>query len=87
MEEICGMSGYSPVVVAQSLDRLCASLLVEQRGDLFRACSIEEFLITSRLNHDPCSDIYIENGVVKVRNDSRRESLHSGSEDSMTEDV
>ena len=86
MEDICGMSGYSPEIVVQSLERLRASLLVERRGDRFRACSIEEFLITSRFNQDPCSDIYIEDGIVKVRSNSGNMSSHTGSEESIKEE-
>jgi len=78
MDDICGRSGYPPEIVEKSLERLRSSLLVERRGDRFRACSIEEFLITSRCNQDPFSDIFIEDGVVKVRSNSRSTSSDPG---------
>jgi len=67
MDEICKTSGLSSSVVQESLDRLRSNLLIICRGDLFRACSIEEYMITSQMKHDPCSNIIIENGVVKVK--------------------
>jgi len=66
-DEICEKSGFSREQVEESLARLMDTHLVECRGDQYRACSLEEFLITSQLNQDPFSDIFIENGVVKVK--------------------
>ena len=67
MDEICKSSGLSPHIIQKSLDRLRSHLLIVCHGDRFRACSIEEYMITSQMKHDPCSNIIIENGVVKVR--------------------
>ncbi len=67
-DDICENSGFSREQVEESLARLMKTHLVECRGDRYRACSLEEFLITSQLNQDPFSDIIIENGVVKVKN-------------------
>lgn len=66
-DEICGSSGFSRDQVEESLARLIKTHLVECRGERYRGCSLEEFLITSQLNQDPFSDIIIENGVVKVK--------------------
>ncbi len=66
-DDICENSGFSREQVEESLARLMKTHLVECRGDQYRACSLEEFLITSQMNQDPFSDIIIENGVVKVK--------------------
>jgi hypothetical protein len=67
IEEICEMSGFSHDIVQESLDRMTSYLLIESRGDLFLVCTIEQYLITSQMKHDPFSNIIIENGVVKVK--------------------
>ncbi|PKL60170.1 MAG: hypothetical protein CVV33_04070 [Methanomicrobiales archaeon HGW-Methanomicrobiales-4] len=67
VEDICEMSSYSLEIVEESLNRLSKQLLIEYRGDLYRACSIEHFMISNQMKHDPLSQIIIENGVVKVR--------------------
>jgi len=61
------MSGFSRDIVQESLTRLMSNLLITLREDLYRACSIEEFMITNQMRNDPFSQIIIENGVVKVR--------------------
>ncbi len=70
IEDLCEHSGFSQTLVEESLSRLTRTLLVECRADRYRVCSFEEFLITSRMNQDPLSDIIIENGVVKVKQTS-----------------
>jgi len=72
-DEICEKSGFSRDQVDESLARLLSTHLVECRGDRYGACSFEEFLITSQMNQDPLSDIFIENGVVKVKKTAEQE--------------
>lgn len=67
IEDICEKSRYNDEIVEESVKRLKSSLLIELRGDQYRACSIEEFLITNQMKHDPFSDIIIENGIIKVK--------------------
>lgn len=67
VEDICEKSNISREIVQESLDRLVSHLLITCRGDLYQACSMEEFMITNQMKHDPFSNIIIENGVVKVR--------------------
>lgn len=68
VEDICEMGSYPSEIVQESLKRLSKQLLIECRSGLYRACSIEHFMISNQMNHDPLSQIIIENGVVKVRN-------------------
>jgi hypothetical protein len=73
-EDISVRSGFSLEVVQESLNRLTGSLLVTRRGDQYRASSIEEFMITNRMKHDPLSDIIIENGIIRVKDPKTNES-------------
>ena len=63
-------SGFSQEGVRESLDRLQTLLLVIQRDGDYRACSIDEYIISSQMRHDPASSIIIENGVIKVKDTS-----------------
>lgn len=67
IERISERTGYNREIVEESLGRLRSNLLIDCRGEQYRACSIEEFLITNQMKHDPLSGITIENGVVKVK--------------------
>lgn len=81
LEMICEQSGFPREIVEQSLERLVARLLISNRGDLYQACSIEEFMISNQMKHDPLSDIIIENGIVKVKSPELRtpdESRNTG---------
>jgi hypothetical protein len=78
VEDICETSGFSPEIVQMSLDRLSAHLLIECRGDHYRACSIEEFMVLNHMKHDPFSQVIIENGVVKVRSTDLRKTDDGG---------
>lgn len=66
-DDICEKSGFSQEQVSESLARLMKTHLVECRGDRYRICSLEEFIFSSQINQDPFSDIFIENGVIKVK--------------------
>ncbi|HWQ62788.1 MAG TPA: helix-turn-helix domain-containing protein [Methanospirillum sp.] len=76
-DEICEKSDFSREQVEESLARLIKTHLVECRDDRYRVCSLEEFLITSQMNQDPFSDIFIENGVVKVKNTEKQDEEKS----------
>jgi hypothetical protein len=76
IEDICEMSGFSREIVQESLNRLSVQLLIDCRGELYRACSIEQFMISNHLKHDPLSQIIIENGVVKVRDHGKKISKY-----------
>lgn len=67
VDEICEKSGFSLEQVSESLARLMKTHLVECRGEQYRVCSLEEFIFSSQINQDPFSDIFIENGVIKVK--------------------
>jgi hypothetical protein len=70
--EISERCGFSDEVVQESLDRLRSSLLIRRQGEKFRVCSIEEFMFSNQMKHDPCSDIVIEDGVIRVKSPAMR---------------
>ena len=67
-EKISEHSGFSPEIIQDSLCRLVSHSLIESRDSIYRVCSIDQFMIANHVKHDPGSQIYIENGVVKVKN-------------------
>lgn len=66
-DELAGASGFDAGTIDASLSRLQGVLLITCRSGKFYACSIEEFIISSQIKHDPLLGLDIENGIIKVR--------------------
>ncbi len=66
-DELIAACGLDAGTLDASLSRLQGVLLITCRNGTFRACSIEEFIISSQIKHDPLLGLDIENGIITVR--------------------
>jgi predicted transcriptional regulator len=57
--------------IMASLERLQEKLLIEISGDMIRLLSIPEMLIRCQLKYSQDCRIFLENGVIKVRQDGK----------------
>lgn len=55
--------------IEASLKRLQEKMLIETSGDMIRLLSIQEMLIRCQLKYSKDSRIFLEDGVIKVRQD------------------
>lgn len=79
--DIWKQSGFSQDIVSESINRLIQNMLIIRRGDQYRACSIEEFMISNQMKHDPFSQIIIENGVVKMKDPDNQDRESTGQDE------
>ncbi len=66
-DELVNKSCLDIDTVEQSVERLTKLLLVTCRNGIYRACSIDEFILSSQIKQDPFLGLDIENGVIKVK--------------------
>lgn len=66
-ESIGGMLNLDPDTVEESLRRLEANLLIGREGTELRVLSIGESIVRCQARYDNDFPVYVENGVIKVR--------------------
>jgi len=64
--------GYDLCQVEASLGRLEQALLIERRGDTVHLLSIPESILLCQLKNVRDGPLFIENGVIRVRNGKER---------------
>jgi hypothetical protein len=67
ISELIDKSGFSRDEVVSSLARLEKDCLIQVIGENVHALSINDIFMMNEVNNDAQSDIYIENGIIKVR--------------------
>lgn len=60
-------TGYDPETVRRSLDRLERYHLIDNRGNTWYACGIEEMLIKNRLQGCLSDGLELSGGVIRYR--------------------
>jgi predicted transcriptional regulator len=69
--DLCDLLDDPSEEIEASLKRLQEKMLIENRGDMIRLLSVHEMLIRCQLKYSQESRIYMENGVIKVREDGK----------------
>ncbi|MBN1166923.1 MAG: hypothetical protein JXA44_07305 [Methanospirillaceae archaeon] len=64
---ISNESVYDDPVIDSSLQRLVSFCLIREQEQVYRAVSIEEYILQSQLRYCERSQIILENGVIKVK--------------------
>ena len=64
--ELAEQSGFSEDEIRASLARLQKACLIHVKGEVVCALSITDMFMMNEMQH-ASSDIYIENGIIKVR--------------------
>mgnify|MGYP000897567473 CR=1 FL=1 len=67
ISELVEKSGFSRDEVVSSLARLEKNRLIQMAGEIVHALSINDMFILNEVCNSAESDIYIENGIIKVR--------------------
>lgn len=70
VDDLAAGTGHDPSIVSSSVERLRRYHLIGKSGELLRALSIQDSLMSCKLKH-AMDDLpfVIENGVIKARND------------------
>ncbi len=60
-------SVYDDPVIDSSLQRLVSLCLIREQEQIYRAVSIEEYILQSHLRYCEKSPIILENGIIRVK--------------------
>jgi len=69
--ELAAGTGLSEDAVGASVARLCRYLLARESEGRVHVMSIQESLLECMCRHESNSPIYVENGVIKVKQDRK----------------